>query len=54
MELLNHVCKQAIQGVGVKETITRIGKALGPLAEVMANFDQNVLKPTKTPHSRIS
>ena len=50
MEHLNHVCKQAIQGAGSKkrnETITRIGKALGPLAEVTANFDQNVLKPTK-------
>ena len=30
-----------------KESITRIGKALGPLGEVTANFDQNVLKPTK-------
>lgn len=49
MEHLNHICKQAIQGAGAKkrkETITRIGKALGPLAEVTSNFDENVLKPT--------
>ena len=49
MEHLNHICKQSIQGVGVKkrkESITRIGKALGPLAEVTRNFDQNVLRPT--------
>lgn len=50
MEHLNHICKQAIQGVGAKkrkESMTRIGKALGPLAEVTANFDQNILKPNK-------
>ena len=49
MEHLKHICKQAIQGSGAKkekESITRIGKALGPLAEVMANFDKNILKPT--------
>ena len=46
MEHLNHICKQAIQGVGAKkrkESITRIGKALGPLAQVTANFDKDVL-----------
>ena len=49
MEHLNHICKQAIQGVGAKkrkESITRIGKALGPLAQVTANFDKDVLRPT--------
>ena len=50
MEHLNHVCKQAIQGIGAKkkrtEALTRIGKAVGPLASVTSNFDENVLKPT--------
>ena len=49
MEHLNHVCKQAIQGIGSrkrKEAITRIGKAVGPVAAVTSNFDENVLKPT--------
>ena len=29
-----------------KESIIRIGKAVGPLAAVTSNFDRNVLKPT--------
>ena len=29
-----------------KEALTRIGKAVGPLASVTSNFDENVLKPT--------
>lgn len=49
MEHLNRVCKQAIQGIGAKKTkesVVRIGKALGPLAEVTTNFDKSVLKPS--------
>ena len=46
MEHLNHVCKQAVRGIGankMKESVTRIGKAIGPLAEVTSNFDRDVL-----------
>lgn len=49
MEHLNHICKQAIKGIGAnktEESIIRIGKALGPLAEVTANYDRNVLNPS--------
>ena len=49
MEHLNHMCKQTIQGIRAKkrkEALTRIGKAVGPLASVTSNFNENVLKPT--------
>ena len=49
MEHLNRVCKQAIQGIGAKkrkESVVRIGKTLGQLAEVTTNFDKSVLKPS--------
>ena len=46
MEHLNRVCKNAVRGIGAKseESLKRIGRVVGPLAEVMSNFDQNVLK----------
>ena len=50
MEHLNRVCKNAVRGIGAKkseESLKRIGRVVGPLAEVMSNFDQNVLKTGK-------
>ena len=46
MEHLNRACKEAIKGLGANKTeksITRIGKAIGPLTTITSNFDQNVI-----------
>ena len=46
MEHLNRACKEAIKGLGANKTeksITRIGKAIGPLVDIQANFDHSVL-----------
>ena len=46
MEHLNHVCKEAIKGVGANKTsktIQRVGKVVGVLADVTKNFDESVL-----------
>ncbi len=43
-EHLNRVCKEAIRGLGVKQTekaITRIGKALGTVSPVLDQFDKD-------------
>ena len=45
MEHLNRLCKDCISGLGASKTpkaISRIGKAIGPLQEVLDNFDSNV------------
>lgn len=47
MEHLNRSCKDAIRGLGANKTeksITRIGKALGPLMSVMSNYDTSVVE----------
>ena len=57
MEHLNHVCKQAVRGIGAnktKESITRIGKAIGPLAEVTSNFDRDVLTLSNNGHHKVA
>ena len=46
MEHLNRVCKDAITGLGANKTeksITRIGKAIGPLMTITSNYDKSVL-----------
>ena len=45
MEHLNRVCKEAIKGVGANktsETVQRVGKVVGVLADVTKNFDESV------------
>ena len=45
MEHLNRLCKDCISGLGASKppkAISRIGKAIGPLQEVLDNFDSNV------------
>lgn len=46
MEHLNRACKEAIRGLGANKTeksITRIGKAIGPLTMITSNYDRNVI-----------
>ena len=46
MEHLNRTCKEAIKCLGSNKTpgaISRIGKAIGPIQEVLQNFDDSVL-----------
>ena len=51
------LCKQAIRGIGAnktKESITRIGKAIGPLAEVTSNFDRDVLTSSNNGQHKVA
>ena len=59
MEHLNRACKeQAIKGLGANKTeksITRIGKAIGPLFDIQANFDHIVLgKEAKASRQKVT
>ena len=50
MEHLNRACKDAIRGLGTnktKKSITRIGKAIGPLMDITSNYDQSVLNKVR-------
>ena len=55
MEHLNRACKEAIKGLGANKSITRIGKAIGPLFDVTTNYDRSVLwKESKSSRRKVA
>lgn len=57
MEHLNRICKGCISGLGANKTakaISRIGNAIGPLQEVLDNFDTGVLHVDVSGHHNIT
>ena len=45
MEHLNHMCKDAVNHLGankIPQAIVRVGKALGPLTDILEQFDRSV------------
>ena len=58
MEHLNRACKDSIRGLGANKTeksITRIGKAIGPLMSITSNYDSSVLsKETKSSRRKVA
>ena len=55
MEHLNRACRDAIRGLGAnkpEKSITRIGKAIGPLMKVTSNNDTSVLDKEAKPSKR--
>ena len=57
MEHLNRLCKDAISHLGANKTpsaISKVGKALGPLSEIITNFDAMTGTVATTAHTRRS
>ena len=51
MEHLNHLCKEAVRGLGANQTptaITRVGKCIGVLRPFLENYDETTSIPAQS------